>query len=115
MRDVIVHLKYSYFQRCDPSRSPKGKVITYSTHAAGNDREIIDSPIELPGRPIDEVPSRFLSIRNMVEEPLFLREVSSRIFWGLSNIRDGRGDVIAVLIELNECPFPEQPIILNVQ
>ncbi|WFU40780.1 DUF2220 family protein [Bradyrhizobium sp. CB82] len=72
------------------------------------------SPIELGRRPIDEVFARFLSIRDMVGEPLLLREVSSRVFWGLSKILDGRGDVVAALLELDECPFPEQPIILNV-
>jgi hypothetical protein len=72
------------------------------------------SPIELRGRSIDEVFSRFLSIRGMAEEPLLLREVSSRVFWGLSKVLDGRGDIVAALLELDECPFPEQPIILNV-
>lgn len=67
------------------------------------------SPIELCRRPIDEVFSRFLSIRDMIGEPLLLREVSSRIFWGLSKILDGRGDAVAALLELDECPFPSSP------
>ncbi len=72
------------------------------------------SAIELRARSINEVLARFLSIRDMAEEPLLLREVSSRIFWGLSKVLDGRGDVVAALPEHDKCPFPEQPIILNV-
>jgi hypothetical protein len=73
------------------------------------------SAIEVRGRSIEEVFSRFVSIRTMAAEPLLLREVSSRAFWGLSKLLDGRGDVVAALLEVDECPFPEQPIILNVQ
>ncbi|MEH2528436.1 MULTISPECIES: Wadjet anti-phage system protein JetD domain-containing protein [unclassified Bradyrhizobium] len=50
----------------------------------------------------------------MAAEPLLLREVSSRAFWGLSKLLDGRGDIVAALLEVDECPFPEQPVILNV-
>ena len=37
-----------------------------------------------------------------------------RVFWGLSKLLDGRADVVAALIDADECPFPEQPIMLNV-
>ena len=71
-------------------------------------------PIEVTGRPIEDVFSRFLSIREIAGEPLLLREVSSRTFWGLSKLLDGRGDAVAALLGTDECPFPEQPIVLNV-
>src|SRR5205085_7396228 len=35
--------------------------------------------------------------------------------WGMSKILDGRADVVAALLNCDECPFPEQPIVLNVQ
>jgi hypothetical protein len=72
------------------------------------------SAIGVRGRSMEEVFSRFLSIRTMAAEALLLREVSSRAFWGLSKLLDGRGDIVAALLEVDECPFPEQPIILNV-
>jgi hypothetical protein len=76
--------------------------------------KLLTSAIEVRRRSIEEVFSRFVSIRTMATEPLLLREVSSRTFWGLSKLLDGRGDIVAALLEVDECPFPEQPIILNV-
>lgn len=71
-------------------------------------------PIVVAGRPVEDVFARFLSIREIAGEQLLLREVSSRIFWGLSKVLDGRADAVAALLEADECPFPEQPIVLNV-
>jgi len=76
--------------------------------------KLAGTPIEISGRSIEEVFSRFLSVRDIAHEPLLLREVSSRVFWGLSKILDGRADVVAALLNCDECPFPEQPIVLNV-
>lgn len=75
---------------------------------------IASSPLMVSGRSADEVLSHLLGIRNLANEPLLLREVSSRVFWGLSKLLDGRGDIVAALLGLDECPFPEQPIVLNV-
>lgn len=72
------------------------------------------APIEVSGRSIEDVLSRFLSIRDMAEDSLLLREVSSRAFWGLSKLLDGRAEAVAALLDVEECPFPEQPIVLNV-
>jgi hypothetical protein len=72
------------------------------------------TPIEITGRCIDDVFVRFLSIRDFAQQPLLLREVASRVFWGLSKILDGRADAVAALLGYNECPFAEQPIVLNV-
>jgi hypothetical protein len=76
--------------------------------------KILATPIEISTRSVDEVLCRFLSIRDIAGEPLFLREVSSRAFWGLSKVLDGRADVVAALLDCDECPFAEQPIVLNV-
>ena len=76
--------------------------------------KILAAPIEISTRTIDEVLCRFLSIRDLAGEPLLLREVSSRVFWGLSKVLDGRTDVVAALFDYDECPFAEQPIVLNV-
>jgi hypothetical protein len=72
------------------------------------------TPIQITGRPVEEVLARLLSIRTLAGEPLLLREVSSRVFWGLSKLLDGRGEAVAALLGAEECPFPEQPIVLNV-
>ncbi|MDO8875435.1 MAG: DUF2220 family protein [Pseudolabrys sp.] len=71
-------------------------------------------PIVIAGRPVEDVFARFLSVREIAGEQLLLREVSSRIFWGLSKVLDGRADAVAALLEADECPFPEQPVVLNV-
>lgn len=70
--------------------------------------------IEIEGRPLEEVFARFLSVRSLANEPLLLREVSSRVFWGLSKILDGRSEAVAALLGREECPFLEQPIVLNI-
>ncbi|WGS19995.1 hypothetical protein [Bradyrhizobium sp. ISRA463] len=44
--------------------------------------KLLAAPIEISTRSIDEVLSRFLSIRELAREPLLLREVSSRVFGG---------------------------------
>jgi hypothetical protein len=72
------------------------------------------APIEINGRSVEDVFSRFLSIRDLAQQSLLLREVASRVFWGLSKILDGRADAVAALLGCDECPFPEQPIVLNV-
>ncbi len=76
--------------------------------------QLATSPIVVLGRQAEEVFARFLSIRQMAAEPLLLREVSSRTFWGLSKLLDGRGDTVAALLGSDSCPFSEQPIVLNV-
>ena len=45
---------------------------------------------------------------------LLLREVSSRLFWGMSKVLDDRERLVAAVLGLDECPFPESPIQLQV-
>ncbi|WP_315832460.1 Wadjet anti-phage system protein JetD domain-containing protein [Bradyrhizobium prioriisuperbiae] len=77
---------------------------------------ILDVPVSIPGRSATEVFSRLISIRALYDhrETLYLREVSSRTFWGLSKVLDNRSDLVAALLGLAECPYPAQPIHLNV-
>jgi hypothetical protein len=76
--------------------------------------QISTTPIMVPGRPVGEVFQRFMSIRQVAQESLLLREVSSRLFWGLSKLLDGRAEAVAALLGVDECPFLEQPIVLNI-
>lgn len=39
------------------------------------------APVEISGRSIDDVFARFISIRDLADQPLLLREVASRMFW----------------------------------
>lgn len=73
-------------------------------------------PVVVAGRSAAEVFHRLVSIRDRHdhEENLYLREVSSRTFWGLSKILDNRTPLIAALIGLEECPYPQQPVHLDV-
>jgi hypothetical protein len=75
-----------------------------------------DLPISIPGRTATEVFHRLISIRTLYEdrESLHLREVSSRTFWGLSKFLDNRSELVAALLGLPECPYPAQPIHLNI-
>jgi hypothetical protein len=77
---------------------------------------ISDLPISIPGRSATEVFGRLNSIRALYDrrETLHLREVSSRTFWGLSKVLDNRSDLIASLLGLAECPYPAQPVHLNI-
>ena len=70
--------------------------------------------IDLPDHSMDAVVLRLNEPRNMADQPLLLREVSSRLFWGMSKILDNRQGLVAVLLENEECPFPESPIQLQV-
>ncbi|MDH6644365.1 hypothetical protein P3T32_004238 [Ralstonia sp. GP73] len=70
--------------------------------------------IEIPGRTAEEVMRRLLLLPSFVEEPLLLREVSARLFWGLSKVLDGRQPLVAAILREEECPFPEVPVQLQV-
>lgn len=74
------------------------------------------SPISIAGRAGGEVFQRLLWIRDKhaVSDGALLREVSAKAFWGLSKVLDGRQDLVAALLDLDECPYPEQPVHLNV-
>jgi hypothetical protein len=84
-------------------------------HRAAVSRNL-DLPVSIPGRSATEVFRRLISIRALYAhgETLHLREVSSRTFWGLSKIFDNRSDLVAALLGLAECPYPAQPIHLNI-
>lgn len=74
------------------------------------------SPIFMTGRTADEVFQRLLWVRDQHYggEGALLREVSAKAFWGMSKVLDARQDLVAALLDLDECPYPEQPVHLNV-
>jgi hypothetical protein len=70
-------------------------------------------PIRVPGRSAREVVERLFEIRELENEPLFLREVSGRVFWGHAKTLDRRTELVAKLLGKAECPFPELPVLIH--
>jgi len=71
-------------------------------------------PIDIPGRTSVEIVNQFGLLPELANRPLLLREVSCRLFWGGSKILDGKGALIAAILNTEECPFAEMPIHLQV-
>jgi hypothetical protein len=74
---------------------------------------ICRSRIEIPGRTPAEIVAQLNLLPSLRDEPLLLREVSARLFWGLSKVLDKRQALVAALLGLDECPFPEMPVQLQ--
>lgn len=70
--------------------------------------------IEIPGRTAEQLVRQLGQLSSLRDEPLLLREVSARLFWGQSKVLDGRQPLVAALLGLEECPFPEMPVQLQV-
>lgn len=70
--------------------------------------------VEVPGRAAEEVVQQLALLPTIAEEPLLLREASARLFWGLSKVLDGRQQLVAAVLQVDECPFPEMPVQLLV-
>lgn len=66
--------------------------------------------IEIPGRAAEEIVQRLNLLPTLAEEPLLLREVSARLFWGQSKVLDNRQSLVAALLGVKDCPFPEMPV-----
>lgn len=73
-----------------------------------------DYCIDMPDRDMAEVVAKLNILKSLAGTPLLLREVSSRLFWGMSKVLDNRTGLVAALLGTDECPFPESPIQLQV-
>lgn len=69
--------------------------------------------IEIKGRSAVEIVQRLSLIQSLKNEDLLLREVSSRIFWGMSKVLDKRQELVCDLLDVDECPFAEMPVMLH--
>lgn len=76
--------------------------------------KVVASKVEVPGYSAAEVVDRLNRLPKLADEPLFLREVSARLFWGMSKVLDKRQPLVAALLDVEECPFPEAPVQLQV-
>lgn len=70
--------------------------------------------IDIPGHDMTEVVQQLNLLAAMANRPLLLREVSAMLFWGLSKVLDKRQALVAAILGLEECPFPEAPVQLQV-
>lgn len=103
--------------RPGPSYSETWRGLVQSSDLGDSAKAVIAGlPLAIPGRSAEAVFNRLVSIRDLRNgrENLYLREVSSRTFWGLSKVLDNRTDLVAALLGLEECPYPAQPVHLNV-
>ena len=71
--------------------------------------------IELAGHSMADVVLRLNGLQRLKDQPLLMREVSARLFWGMSKVLDDRQRLVAALLNEPECPFPAAPIQLLVQ
>lgn len=71
---------------------------------------VSDYPLDVAGHAPEDVVRRLAQLRGLGDSPLLLREVSSRLFWGMSKVLDGKQDLVCALLQAEECPFPESPI-----
>jgi len=81
---------------------------------SGSTKKLMGCPIVLDGRSHAEVIGALERLVEFQDSGMLLREVSSRLFWGLSKVLDTKEQVIAELLGLDNCPFPEKPISIMV-
>lgn len=70
--------------------------------------------IDMPDHTMAEVVERLNELPALADKPMLLREVSSQLFWGMSKVLDKRQGLVAAVLGVDECPFPESPIQLQV-
>lgn len=77
-------------------------------------RAVGDFCIDMPDHTMAEVVLRLNRLKDFASRPLLLREVSTQLFWGMSKVLDKRQGLVAAMLRVDECPFPESPIQLQV-
>jgi len=73
-----------------------------------------DYCIDMPDREMAEVVNRLNGLKALAGTPMLLREVSARLFWGMSKVLDNRTGLVAAVLGTDECPFSESPVQLQV-
>lgn len=76
--------------------------------------QVARSRMYIPLRSAAEIVAQLNLLPTLKDEPLLLREVSSRLFWGLSKVLDGRPWLVCCILGVEECPFPAMPVQLQV-
>ena len=73
-----------------------------------------DYCIDMPDREMAEVVECLNGLKALAGSPMLLREVSARLFWGMSKVLDNRPGLVAAILGVDECPFSESPVQLQV-
>lgn len=90
------------------------EAVTVGLRANDEVRDLVcRSNIDIPGHSPSEIVKQLNLLPSLRDEPFLLREVSARLFWGLSKVLDKRQSLVAALLGLEECPFPEMPVQLQ--
>ena len=83
--------------------------------ASGEVKRVVgDFCIDMPDHTMGEVVLRLNGLQDFAGRPMLLREASTQLFWGMSKVLDKRQGLVAAMLGLDECPFPESPIQLQV-
>jgi len=69
--------------------------------------------IEIDGHTPDEIVTRLNVLHELNGQPLLLREVAARLFWGMSKVLDKREAMVSAILGTGECPFPQAPVMLQ--
>jgi hypothetical protein len=77
-------------------------------------RAVGDYCIDMPDHSMAEVVHQLNRLPAFADKPMLLREVSSQLFWGMSKVLDKRQGLVAAMLGVDDCPFPESPIQLQV-
>jgi len=98
------------------SAAERWREAVFAGLAASDDikRSVAEYCIDIPDKPMSEVVARLNELPALADAPLLLREVSSQLFWGMSKVLDKRQGMVAALLGLEECPFMESPVQLQV-
>ncbi len=84
------------------------QAVTSKTSLFGNRVDVLlNNPIRIAGKTIDEVVDAFAKLSSFAECNLTLRQLSAKVFWGHSKVLDGREELIrAVFPSLQVAPRP---------
>jgi len=98
------------------SAAERWREAVYEGLQASDDvkRAVSEFCIDIPGHSMAEVVNQLNKLPALADKPLLLREISSQLFWGMSKVFDNRQSLIAALLGVDECPFPESPIQLQI-
>lgn len=111
-----VRLAVGRLERVKSAAERWREAVSEHLDAAPSVKELVGSYcIELSGRSMADVVLRLNELQRLKGQPLLLREVSARLFWGMSKVLDDRQRLVAALLGELECPFPASPIQLLVQ
>ena len=70
--------------------------------------------IDMPDHPMGEIVQQLNKLKSFASQQMLLREVSAQLFWGMSKVLDSRQGLVAAVLGMDACPFPESPIQLHV-